>query len=246
MSTRTVVTFNGTTLTDLYDVSDLRTTLLHRTLGSVDVPGRDGAVFTGAKLAARKITLTFTVKDQDIAARQAASRALAATLAVDSPKPLSLSIDDGLYYLAIPTSDGDASRFVGATQFDVSFMAYDPVMYGDQVSFYVYVGNSHTWTVNGTYPTLPLIRCPRGVPEWADNPIWQITLDGSQTITVDITGYRQYANIVIDCQNRILTVDGNAKMLPATCDWFSFEPGQHTLSVSGGEAGIVSYRERWL
>ena len=71
MGQRTKVTFNGTDLTEAYVVSDLRTSLLPRTVATQQVAGRDGTAYMGASMAERSITLTLTARGRTPAERQA-------------------------------------------------------------------------------------------------------------------------------------------------------------------------------
>lgn len=50
---RTRVWFDGEELTALGNVSDLRQALLPRNIATSDVPGRDGSMYLGARLAPR-------------------------------------------------------------------------------------------------------------------------------------------------------------------------------------------------
>ena len=248
---RTKVYFDGHELTRDYYVSDLKTSLLPRRIGTQEVPGRDGTVFTGSTLGERSIKLTLTVHNMDMGRRQAASRALASILAVDEPKPLAISIDDGLYYMAIPKSDGDATRWLNSTSFDVEFACPDPVAYGEEKV--VTVPNtgtkSVTFTVGGTYPTQPTVAANIVSADEGDD--WRLALeDGTYLYYEPVYSGAVYTeSLVADCAKRTLKLDGNTRLLIPSADWLIFEPGEHTLTLSGdavGGAATVTYRERWL
>lgn len=241
---RTVVTFNGTDLTALYAVSDLRTSLLPRDVSTESVSGRDGEVFTGIRHATRTITLTLTVRDRSITARQMAARILAATLAVNEPKPLSISIDSGLYYLAIPSSDGDATRHYTMTQFEVTFLCADPIAYGETKAFEILNGGSKTFTVGGTYPTKPVIA---GASVTRNSSLggWKMTLDSTDYVFVPI-GSDLARSLSIDCEKRVVRLAGVVVVLSPDSDWFVLEPGEHTLAMTGGGDVTVTYKERWV
>lgn len=240
MSTRTTVTFNGTDLTALCHVSDLRTSLLPRTFGSEDVPGRDGAIFTGSRLLTRTITLTLSLMGTDLAQRQQAARALAGILAVDEPKPLAISIDGGMYYLAIPESGDDIARYVNSQRFDVTFTAYDPTLHGEQRSERVLNNGSRTFTVGGTYPATPTVSVESALPRQG---VWRLTLDDSEYLSAAITGTHA---LEFDCGARTLTVDGAAALLLPEADWLVLTPGQHRLVMTGNGTATVTWEERWL
>ena len=244
MTRRTTVTFDGHDLTASYRVSDLRTSLLPRRIGTTEVPGRDGALFTGAPLDTRIVTLTLTAIDRDIEDRQAAGRALAAILNVDEPKPLAISIDGGLYYMALPSSTSDATRHLTATRFEVEFICPDPVMYGTQRTVSVSSGGSATFNVGGTYPTMPTVSAPNAAN--GSGGFWKLALeDGTYLIATIPTGV-QRAPVLAECENRVLKVNGNVALLQPEADWLVLAPGQHTLTMTGTGAATVTYRERWV
>ena len=242
---RTVVTFNGHVLTQNYYVSDLRTSLLPRNIETLDVPGRNGSLFAGVTHAQRTITLRLTTMNKSITARQAAARALAAILAVDEPKPLQISIDDGLYYMAIPQSGDDATRWVNATQFEVTFECPDPVAYGQERTVTVPSGGSVTFTVGGTYPTMPTISASAAKKNSGIGG-WRVALEDGSYIFATIPSGVTSAPVIADCEARTLKVNGNTALLIPAADWLVLEPGEHTLTMTGTGAATVTYNERWL
>lgn len=245
---RTTVTFNGHDLTADYDVSDLRNSLLPRTLETIDVPGRGGALFTGVRMAQRTITLTLTAKGGTIAERQEAARALAGILAVKEPAPLAISIDGGIYYMAVPISEDEGTRYSNALSFEVTFECPDPVAYGAEKTLTVPTTGSLTFEVKGTHATMPEVTCE--VTPTAANQTWLLTLgDGTYLSYVVPYGTAGVTyTIKADCERRVLTLDGATKLLVPDADWLVLEPGTHTLTLGGTVpkgAATVKYRERW-
>lgn len=241
MSTRTTVTFDGHRLTDDYVVSDLRAPLLPRRVGTQDVPGRDGVLFTGAALAERTVRMTLAARGGTIAERQAAGRALAAILAVDGPRPLALSIDGGLYWMAVPEAGADTKRYLTANTFDVTFRITDPVAYGAQRTVTVPGGGTATLDVGGTYPASPVISVTN-----ARNPsggTWRLALVDGSYVAVDLPSARALS---IDCAARTLRVGGTVTMLQPEADWLVLEPGSRTLTMTGSGTATITYKERWL
>lgn len=241
---RTTVTFDGTRLTDLYDVSDLRTSLLPRTIGSVVVPGRDGALHTGTRLATRTVTLTLTVRGAGIEERQEAARMLAEILAVDEPAPLAISIDGGLFYMAMPESTGDVARFFNANRTEVTFTCLDPTLHGTREAWSLTSGGSTSITVGGTYPTMPLVEVTGA--RNGSGGFWRLTLDGGDYLIATIPAGVTSAPIVADCERRVLRVNGSVTLLQPAADWLVLEPGTHTLAMTGTGTGTISFEERWL
>lgn len=241
---RTTVTFDGFDLTSFYIVSDLRIPLLPRSPSFVEVPGMDGALFTGVRNARRTITMTLTVRADDAEGREEAARALAAALAVSEPKPLAIDDDDGRYYLVLPVSNSDGTRYRHHASFDVSFEAYDPVAYGAERAVTVPSGGLATFLVGGTYPTMPRVKVPaaqNGQGGW-----WKLVLDEDRYLIAKVPDGVGSASLDFDCSNRVLMVQGQTTLLELDADWLVLEPGIHTLAMTGSGAAIVSYAERWL
>ena len=259
---RTTVTFNGVNLSNLYVVSGWYTPLLGRNFDTVDISGLDGQRFLGVNLAPRTITLSLTVKGTTLAERETAARALAATLAVDEPKPLTASFMDGRYYLAVPSSDSDLHRFVNADTFEVSFLVPDPVAYGElkTVSF-DRLNSMGRVNVGGTYPTLPTISFPGAtrsstsgqsyftVRVYDNSDYVSLTLDLSAVMSGSTTS----RDLVVDCENRRYTVQGTERLLPLVSDWPYLAPNANARMALGTYSNCstttpvsVTFRERWL
>lgn len=241
---RTVVTFDGHVLTNQFAVSNLQNSLLPRNINTVDVPGRDGSLYLGATLAPRTIKLTLTVRDRTVAGLQAAARTLAAILNVDEPRPLSMSIDGGLYYMAIPNAPSDGTRFRRAIRYEVEFLAVNPVAYGAERNITVPSGGSVTFEVGGTYPTMPQVSVAAAGN--GSGGFWRLRLDGGDYLIATIPDGVSTAPIDADCAARTLVVNDTVTLLKPDADWLVFEPGQHTLAMTGSGAAIVTYNERWL
>lgn len=260
---RTVVTFNGHDLTQDYYVSDLRNSLLPKTVETQDVPGSDGALFKGSHLGPRTITLTLTAMGSVIEDRQEAARTLAGWLNVDEPKPLAISIDGGIYYLAIPTSENDATRYMNATSFEVEFICPDPVAYGDDFEDAFFAPSELTFDVGGNYPTMPLITSGGGVYISSDDAIIRIALEDGTYLAYNPPyggsgGEQERHYFQFDCAARIVRDEAlgsrqwiQVPMLP-DADWLVLKPGTHTLSVDGcvncvlDTEFFVGFSERWL
>lgn len=236
---RTKVTFDGHELTALAIVSDLRRPLLPRRAEYVSVPGADGAIFGGAVDDTRKLTLTLTLRGHDPVERAEAQRALARILDVDSPRPLAISEDGGLWYMAMPNASSDGERRTGAESFDVEFTC-DACMYGatEEVALSMSAGDSLGFRVGGTKPTPCVVDVST-----TGSGAWRLTLDGQDAYSATLDGA---AYLTIDSERRVATRDGNVYALPPTDYWFILAPGAHTLAVTGaGATGTLTYTERW-
>lgn len=241
---RTRVNFNGFDLTKLCHVSDLRETLLPRSISSADVPGRDGSMLTGVTLSERVITLTVTLMGRNLEERRASARMLAAILNVDSAKPLAISIDGGLYYMAIPNANANGILSCNATRYDVTFRCVDPVAYGAEHIITVPSGGSVTFSVGGTYPTMPTVSAPAAAN--GSGGFWRLRMEDGSYLLATIPSGVTTAPVIADCERRTLKVNGSTALLVPAADWLVFEPGQHTIEMVGTGAATVVYRERWL
>ena len=240
---RTHVTFDGIDLTQSFYVSDLRDPLLTQESISQDKVGGDGSIFLGTRLTVRTITLTLTVKGHRFEDVRNAERDLAAILAKKEPRPLSLSIDNGIYWMAVPKVNGDGKRFLHATRFDVDFICHDPVAFGAKREVTVPSGGSVIFHIGGTYRSMPLVRVPSAVR--ASNGYWKLTLDDGDYLLAEIPT-SSATSLSFDCANRVLRVSDVVKAMPADAKWLALEPGQHTLTMAGGGVTTIEYQERWL
>ena len=272
--TRTSVTFNGVDLTSLYVVSGWHAPLLGRSFDTADITGMDGQRFLGATLTPKTITLSLTVKGTTLADRETAARTLAATLNVDGPKALTASFMGGKYYLAIPKSDADLTRFVNADTFEVQFYVPDPVAYGETKTvsnIAIASGTNQRIDVGGTYPALPTIKLAVSRSSTTGDSFVNFRVyhygsanssQGYDSVYVDfaeLTAGTATATgtIYVFSAERRYTYDTttNEKLLPLASDWPTLVPGRNQLSIpQSGTTYItnlsgtmeVTYTERWL
>lgn len=240
MSTRTQVHFDGKPLTDLLVVGKLQRPLLPRRAEYVSVPGADGAIFAGVVDDTRILKLTLTIRDQSPVARAQAARELAAALDVDSPRPLYISEDGGLWYMAMPTSGADGIRYVGAESFEVEFTC-DACMYGEEVSASLDIAATtgiQTVVVGGTKPTPAKLEATL-----TGSGTWRLAVDGTDAYTATVSGS---ATASIDAESRVALMDGEVYALPPTNEWIWLTPGVHELrSFNVRTQGSLSWTERW-
>ena len=269
--TRTTVTFNGVDLTSLYVVSGWHAPLLTRKLDTVDISGLDGQRFLGANLSPKKVTLRLTVKGTTLAAREEAARTLAATLNVDGLKPLTASFMGDLYYLAIPTSDADLTRFVNADTFEVSFHVPDPVAYGQTKTvsgIQLASGTNHRIDVGGNYPTLPTVKLAVTRAQTTGDSYVQFRMNhyGSSNslqsydfCAVDFadlvsgTATTSGTIYIYSAERRYVYVGSiRENMLPLVSDWPTLVAGRNQFNITSGSivnlsgTAEVTFTERWV
>lgn len=237
----TTVTFDGIELTERFVCSDLARQFIPRTVGTAQVPGMDGVLFTGVSADPIEIGMTMTAVDRDPAARSEAWRWLASVLAATTPRPLAISDDGGKHYMAVPHG-GDVERFVNAERAEMGFMCPDPAMYGDAGS--AEVDGSATFEVGGNAKTMPAISMP--AIQGGSDGLYTLVLDGEAEFSFACSQSGSTA-AEADCASRRLTVAGAAKLPTLASDWLELAPGEHTVEVTAGSgACTLSWTERWL
>ena len=241
---RTQVFYGNVELTRWCIVSSLRRPPLVREASSEQVPGRDGAILTGVRTLPSETVLTLTVKGGTDEDRQDALRSLKAALATDEPQRLAISIDNGIYQMALATFDGEITRYENASQFDVTFTAFDPISYGEQRTITVPSSGSVSFNVGGTYPTMPLISAPEAAN--GAGGFWKLAKEDGTYVIATVPDGLSSAPVVVDCAKRTLTVNSTSALLQPAADWLVLEPGDHTLTMTGTGAATVTFDERWM
>lgn len=244
------LTFDGHDIGAAYAVERHAT----RTLSSwepnlVDVAGRIGALYAGTRALPAQVTVDIYALGSTREARQAEMRTLADWLAVDEPKTLTLGDEEvnsvQLTRKAIPTGESMQEAYLSADHAEVTFVCPDPRLYGATgVVGRINAQNGATIsvTVGGTAPTEPMLA---GTATGNSAGLWKLVDETGAGIYYAIPDGTSYA-FVADCANRTLTLNGNTVMLPPTYDWMSWEPGAHTLTMTGGVSTInVSWPTRW-
>lgn len=241
---RTQVWFGGVELTQYAIVSGWDTQLLPREVSQRAVPAMDGAIYTGARLSERQITVRMALVGHGAAQRQTEARSIAAALMTERPARLSASVDGGLHYMAVATSTPDMTRMVGGLAFDVTFTCPDPVAYGEARTVTVPSGGSVSFTVGGSYPTMPTVSAPAAAN--GAGGFWQLALEDGTHLDATIPSGLSTAPVTADCQGRVLTVNGDVALLQPAADWLRLDPGMHTLTMTGAGEATVTFDERWL
>lgn len=224
-------------------VSDRREQLLPTDVATVDVPGRDGALFGGVTRAVRQVTLALYVLGP-VGERAPHVRELAARLAVDGPRPLMFSDEAPLWRMAVPNAESESEVYYDAEGYtDVEFVCPDPWLYGEERSVTVPSGGSVTFTVGGTAPTWPTITASA---TGSSQGAWILRLDDSSKGIYAAIASGVTRPVVADCDARTLTVNDATSMLAPSYDWPELTPGTHTLAMTQGTgAATVTWTERW-
>ena len=216
----------------------------------IDVGGRDGQLVGGTHATALEVRVRLHAMDGTRDQRQEALRTLAAWLAVDGPRPLTLGYEGMRYRMALPTGAPPVSPYLNGDTVEVTFVCPDPVLHGAERSVTVpgTGSKSLTWFVGGTAQTWPTISVTVAVDE-ADL-YWKLALDDGSYVAYYPTynGAVSTDAVTIDCADRVMRRGSAPIALPLEADWLALAPGEHTLTISGTAASsdaTVTYRERW-
>ncbi len=210
---------------------------------TLDVPGRDGAVFREARLEPLDIPVHVRLKPSGTDA--AGLRHLLAPLLVKrEPKALVLP-DEALTYYAVLKGDSALDRLWTSGAADLVFHCPDPVAYGAVKTATVPSGGSVTVTVGGNYPTSPTITAGAAVRN-SSSLVWGVRLDGGDFVHVP-TGSSSSRKVEVDCAAASCKVANSIAMITLDSDWLELTPGQHILKMDQGTgAATVKWIERWM
>lgn len=236
--------FDGHDLNSLFVVSRPTFETFAPNRSFQDVLGRDGTVYMGGSLIGGNISVKLSVIRKTPAQRREDLSTLFMWLDVDEPKWLVMDDQPGISYKAIPSGDMPIDSFTNADSVVVNFRLLEAAAYGDTVTVTVPSGGSLTFTVGGTYPTKPTITA--SAARDGSSQVWGLKLDNGAFLHV-ATGSASARDVVLDCENRTLTIQGAVALLTLDSDWFELAPGTHTLVMDKGTgAATVTYKERWL
>lgn len=236
--------FDGHDLNSLFVVSRPTFETFAPNRSFQDVLGRDGTVYMGGSLIGGNISVKLSVIRKTPAQRREDLSTLFMWLDVDEPKWLVMDDQPGISYKAIPSGDMPIDSFTNADSVVVNFRLLEAAAYGDTVTKTVPSGGSLTFTVGGTYPTKPTITA--NAARDGSSQVWGLKLDNGAFLHV-ATGSASARDVVLNCENRTLTIQGAVALPTLDSDWFELAPGTHTLTMDKGTgAATVTYKERWL
>lgn len=141
------------------------------------------------------------------------------------------------YRDALLVSAGAWDRLFSDGQCDISFTLFDPIAYGAER-----VEHSGRFDVGGTWPTLPEFRlvAAAGSSLRVSHPAQ------GRAIVVDYE-FAGGEAVVIDCASEYVFInDADARDCVALgSDFFSLDPGDRILSVTGATYFEARFTERW-
>lgn len=239
-----VVTFDGHRLNDLFFVGEVAAGLPEWSPTVVDRSG-NGATVTGTRTGTAQVSVRLVAKPVAGKHPRESIAKLLAWLDVDGPKWLTLSDDDGLKRLVIPTG----SPTVDDTEYNdnivVAFEQVEPCLFGASRSASLASASSASLTVGGTHPTRPTITAAAAIRD-STTGLWGVSFDNdAYVLRVPLPTALQTA-VSIDCDSRAVLVDGEVSNITLESDWPELAAGTHTVAMDlGTGAASLAWVERW-
>lgn len=238
------IVFDGIALTDTYRVFAKRGLPYHKA-DVREIPGRDGVMVAGADYAPPSLSLYFVLGPCMRGEMERKVHDLSHLLDVREPKKLELGDDGGLWCMAMPTGERNWKRHVTSASVEVPFVVCDAAMYGREMSVTVPSGGTASFTVNGTYPTRPMVEAASAKRD-EGSKVWGLILDDADFLHI-ATGTSSATKVEADCGERTVSIGGTASVPTLNSDWLELEPGRHELRMDYGTgAATVTWFERWL
>lgn len=236
------VIFDGHDLSELFAIGDPSITVFESRVKYDQSDNRNGSVVLGRVWGNGSVTFSIG-NPGSMSERRDKMSTLAVWLDVDEPKKLVLPDTPGRYYMAVPSGAVTPIRHYNGEVSQLTFVITDPIAYGRECSVTVPSGGSVTFNVGGTAATRP--RITASAVRNASSQVWGIRLDEGDFVHV-ATGSSSARAVVLDCEDRTLTVQGAAALPTLDSDWLVLEPGEHVLRMDNGSgAATVTYIERW-
>ena len=240
---RMAVTFDGHDLTELFLVTDVERSWPSLSASTTDNPA-GGSFLVGLRPQSPTVSMTLRAYG-DSSRRREAARALASWLAVDGPRELAFGDDGGLCYMAVPDGSADSKRLYWQEAVAISFLVPEPVMLGDRMTATVPSGATASVGVGGTAPARPVIEASAAVRD-SSTGLWGVRDAGSGSFVRVSIPTASASSVIIDCERRTATVNGQSALVTLDSDWLELAPGAHSLAVDGTGAATLTWRERWL
>lgn len=242
-NSRMAVTWDGHDLTELFLVTNIARSWPSCSASTTDNPA-GGSFLVGLRAQSPTVSMTLRAYG-DSSRRRESARALASWLAVDGPRELAFGDDGGLCYIAVPDGTADSERLYWQEAVTVSFLVPEPVMLGDRMTATVPSGATASVGVGGTAPARPTIEATGAVRD-SSTGLWGVRDAGSGSFVRVSIPTASASSVVIDCERRTATVNGQSALVTLDSDWLELAPGAHALAVDGTGAATLTWRERWL
>ena len=236
-----MVVFNGVSLESKAPVSliDITEQAPEVQVVQQENAARGGAHFARRSYGTRAITLTLALPCRDMAQRAAHIRSIVAWATSEAPKRLELPQYEGLYLNALCTSLPGVSAKNWWDTFEMEFTALDPAFYDGQEHS---AALGEACVIGGT--TNAKLWLTQRIETAITHPRWQL----SPTHFIELAGEIAPGELLIDFDERFVTLGGVSLMqkVSLASRFFSWMPGERSVTGTSGAAGMLHWQERWL
>lgn len=233
--------FNGRDLSRWLRVNPTRSMTPKVNVETETVPGRDGSIYRTMTIEPLEIRVAARLILEATDHRQVARirRLISSTLITDGPRELVLPDEPELAYMAMLTDSSDMDNLWNTGGCELGFTAFDPVAYGAKRSRQLALGAS-SFGISGTWPTSPVISAK------GTGSQMQVTNQATGAYVITASSVPSGAEVIIDCENRRVSVAGSPAAITIGSDFFALEAPTAKISVTGCASPTISWRERWL
>lgn len=233
--------FNDMDFGDYIKVEKVRDPLLPPVLNlSRELPGKNGSLYKRNKLEPKNIEVEIRLIEKNRSKVKEKARTVSRLLYTKEPKKLRFKEEPDKYYLAILDSSTDLERFLFTGFSILTFVALDPIAYGNtkQINLSTNTIFHNTATAN----TRAVITIP--VTTNLDH-IRIVNQTTGEFVHIDHS-FISGDIVVIDFVDEYITKNGYSIMkdLHLESDFFDIGVGENRLTSN--VEGTIKYTERWL
>ncbi|MGE7650472.1 distal tail protein Dit [Peribacillus frigoritolerans] len=205
-----------------------------------EIPGRPGSYMRNKRIVKqRSLPVPVLIHDLNMDYNEL-KEDLAEWLIHDEAKPLIFEDEPNRIYYAVVDGAFNPEDIVVFGKGTIPFVCPDPYKYGPEET--IILGTPPIQNV-GTVESHPVfsIKFTAPVSEF------KLTHGNGKFVRVI---YNFVANdlLVIDMNKRKITINNNVRMtsLDLNSNWFSFQPGNNTITSSTGATTTIKFRPKWL
>lgn len=246
MSNAPLITINGHVLNSRFRISEFKRPFPQARVVTETVPGMDGEIVVEQTIGPRYVSFRLWAFSMDHA-RLYEDMADIATLLLES-KELVLSISDEGGRIRNVVLDGelDFDEYEERGSMPITLKQPDP--YCDLHESYTALVPSGSLVDIVTYGhvTAFTITADEAYSDVSSN-VWGLRFDEGDFLHVELPNSESSHSIEIDCDERIVLVDGVASMATLDSDWPDLQVGVHTVRMDQGTGDAsITWRKRCL
>jgi predicted phage tail component-like protein len=241
-----MITFNGVDLGNLIRVPYIggRGPLAQNIIRTT-VPGKNGSYPIRKTLPERSIPVEFMILGNSFEQLRQNVDTLNGILNVDFDAPITFTDEPGRVYFGQVDGEPDWEEFLKNGKGKITFLCCDPLKYSPQETNTSFANNTAYPNVSGTYKTYPRIEATFT----AAATEFKITHTQQNKYVRVTRNFVAGDKLVIDFATGKITLNGNVTMPIldwVNSDFFTFQPGAQTLTVTPGTTTKIFWKSRWL